>query len=688
LPEVKKILVSLEVAAQLESMDYHTLYRKIQRNSDKYIIHTEPAENGGKERILVEMSSLSKRAILTYQTIKNMDIKSTTEEVVSQDGDDDEAWYVGIELNKYIQKHSDNFYKAVELANRIKEFLEYDGDNKTLYTEQCASKLEMSARNFRRKVDKYLEGSAWALEMSSYDGKNYDFYKILALCRMPREQKPIALTDEIMAIIENIWYDKRFSQNRRFQSKLYIMLQKMAEQNGWVYIPSYQTVNRYINYITHKYSSEKYLASQGMKELKRSKMIKRRRNTSMLKVMELVQGDGHTFDCWVKLTRPNGYVTAIRPVLVGLIDIRSRCLVGWAVCEVPDSQVIKQVMLHMMYPKKNNPIEGVPRVLLIDNGKDWTAQTLTGRPRKVRFALDSETVGFYKSIGIEDDMRSLPYQAWTKAQIERFFGTICNDFTSEFDSYTGTLTGSKTISKIKKNIKKMLENNELLSMEEFAAKFDNYINKDYHTRVHGGLKDQKEENPRPIEVFLNAEKYYKAAPPMEYSRVLLMKCEQRMVYTVGIEAFNRHFQHEDLAPYINTYVDIRYDLNNLDRIFVYNKDGSKVCEIDSYEGLNPIASSDDQELISHIKEQNRQISRIKDNLKQLQTPYEERINPKKERKAVYPELKENAQKVVSLPKDKQYRSEVKDRKKASEKEVSNEFFAKQAEKFYSRTKAN
>ena len=58
--------------------------------------------------------------------------------------------------------------------------------------------------------------------------------------------------------------------------------------------------------------------------------------------------------------------------------------------------------------------------------------------------FDNETMGFYKSIGIKDDHRALPYEPWSKGQIERFFRTVCNKFTRWMKSYTGTLTGSKT----------------------------------------------------------------------------------------------------------------------------------------------------------------------------------------------------------------------------------------------------
>lgn len=682
--------IPIDQAAELEGVEYHTLYRKIQRGNN-FDIKKISSNTGGNERILVALTSLSTKAIRTYQAKQDLQIKTMISDTESSDGNEDEAWYLGVDLSKYMKKHSESFYKSVELANRIKEYLEYKGDDKTQYTEDFAKKLGMSGRNFRRKIEKYLEGCAWALEMSEHDGKNYEFYRILAICQRPREKKHIALTDEMKAVIENIWFDKSFAANHRKQTKLYIIFQQIAEERGWVLTPSYPTVNRYINEVSGKYGNERFLADQGLREFKRSMMIKRRRNTGMLQVMELVQGDAHTFDCWVKITRGNGHVTAIKPYLVALIDTRSRCLVGWGICEVPNSDVIKQVLMHMMYQKKNNPIDGVPRFILIDNGKDWTSQTLTGRNRKDRVSLDGEIKGFFKSIGIEDDKRSLPYQAWTKGEIERFFGEVCNSFTSSFDSYTGTLTGSKTINKIKKDIKGMLERDELLSIEEFAAKFDKWLNDEYHTKIHKGLKEQKEPNPRPINVFMEAERYLKAAPPMEFTRVQLMNYEERTVYAVGIKMNNDYYHNETLGRYIGKKVDVRFSYNEPDVLHVYDKEGNKVCEAIREIGLNPLALRDDPDLIEHMKVQKRQIRTTKDNLTYLQTPYEQRGKAlennisvaKADRKVILPELTNEAPKVVSIPEDKQYRAENKARKN-KESTNCNEFFDKQFEKAMSK----
>ncbi len=671
-----EIFISLEEAAKLEGIKYNTLIQRISRNTKNYVTKTEPSANGGKDRLLILLDCLSTKAIRSYQAIMEAEIRKDIDETESKDPD--EAWYVGVDYNWYIHNYKQKFYQMVDLARRIEEFLEYKGEDKTEYTEQFAMLLGMSGRNFRRKVDKYLEGLRWAAEMQEQDGKNYEFYKILALCPQPRKGGHVSLTEEMKTTIENIWFDKMFAMNHRTQSDLYNIFQKKGIEKGWPLIPSYPTVNRYINELNDKYSNERFLVAQGEREFKRSKMMKRKRNTGILKVMELVQGDAHTFDCWVWIARPNGTVTAIKPYLVGLIDTRSRCLVGWAICELPDSQVIKKALVHMMYRKKNNPIEGVPRVLLIDNGKDFTSIALTGRPRTERFDIDAETKGFYKSVGIESDKRSLPYQAWTKAQIERFFNTLCEDFTKTFDSYTGTLTGSKTIGKVKKDLKGMLAEDQLLSIEEFAAEFDKWLNETYHHHKHRGLEEQHEPSPRPIDVYQQGERYMKPAPPMEYTQMLLMKSEERLVTTVGFSLFNRNFQHEDLAMYIDKRVIVRYNPENLDKVYVYNQEGIKICEVESFEGLHPLAEQGDETLANHLKEQNRQKRVTKNKLKNLQTPYEERIEASTGRKVILPVLSDEIQQVTSLRNDRQYRDDLKQRKE--EKGKNCEFLKKQGAK--------
>lgn len=100
-------------------------------------------------------------------------------------------------------------------------------------------------------------------------------------------------------------------------------------------------------------------------------------------------------------------------------------IIGDVMCKDANSDVLKESLLKMIY----HDAESVPECIYIDNGKDYTAKNMTGYDRndRQRTGFDDATVGFYKSIGIQDYHRALPYYAWTKGQIERFFGTVCQE---------------------------------------------------------------------------------------------------------------------------------------------------------------------------------------------------------------------------------------------------------------------
>lgn len=681
-----EIFVTLEEAAELEEISYQGMASRIYRKPEEYKTKSE-ARDGGKDRVLVALSSLSKKARRGHKERMNIDGRDV---VIDQRASEDETpWYIDIDLNWYIEKFSKQYYKAVELGNQMQEFLDYNEGDRTAFAEEYAAKIGVSQRTLYRYSQAYLEAAAWAMKLYKEDGNNYDFFKVLSLCRKPKERHTFpSLTAEVRAYIENVWFDKHFAANAGTVEMLYMKLEEVAEEQGWEY-PSYQTVTRYINYLMEEARGKNahFLAAKGSREYKNKVMVKASRDTKSLPVMGLVQGDEHTFDCWVAYTHPNGKVTAIKPKLVAWIDTRSRAILGDIICLNANSQILKQSLFKMMYSTPG----GVPQWLLIDNGKDYTAETMTGRKRSQRkeeLSFDSETQGFYRSIGIQDDMRSLPYQPWSKAQIERFFGTVCSNFTKWMFSYTGTLTGSKTAAKIKKDVPKMLERGELLTMEEFYDKWSEWLDDKYHKKEHGGLKAQKEKYLTPIELFMKAEdKYYKPAPPKSYASILMMKAERVHVYNIGIRRFGYEYRAQELVDYIGEKVDIRYDPEDVTRLYVYTREGKRICEAVSQELLMIAPRVQQKALEEHLKMQRRQIKTDRERLEEFTTPIEERVAqynnaPGEVVGTVDLMIKgkgQNTDKVIALPQDKQFGSDLKEKKIKQKQEVENEFFNKKAQ---------
>ena len=682
------VFITMKEAAELEGVKYGTFAQRIARNPKQYKTRTQPQEGGGKEQVLIAVSSLSPKGRKAWRAAQKVDGR----DVVIEKRTESTPWYVGVDLNHYTEQNKKAFYEAVELAARVQDFIDYDGPDRTAYAERYALGLGVSLPTLYRYVDNVLKASAWALKMEKEDGQNRDYFRALALCRKPREKACFpSLTDEQKALIENIWFDRRFAANLGTIEMLYEKFEEVAEERGWKNYPSIKTVARYIKHLMDKPGAEsaRYLAANGLREWKNKKMLKGRRDATSLKVMEYVVGDEHTFDFWVQWVAPNGKVKAVRPKLVAWMDMRSRAIVGDVACVNANGDTLKESLVKMLYSHPG----GVPHILHVDNGKDYTKKELTGQSRKKRnidFAFDSETVGFYQSIGIEEVGRSLPYQPWDKP-IERFFSTVCSRFSKWFESYTGTLTGSKTYAKRQKDVNGMLERGELLTMEEFFAAWTEWKETKYHTREHRGLKDAGEKWVTPISLFENGERYEKAAPPREYVAMLLMKADTARVYNYGITKFGVTYADSELGKYIGQHVGIKWDIDDITKLYVYDKEGKKICEAVSPELLAFGPHCSQATLEAHMKAQKQQLKNVREALEDFTTPYELRVEQGRPSDAVgkldLTIRAERSPKVIALPNDKEYRAETAAGRKARKKTSGDEFLGRKAGDALSRLRA-
>lgn len=572
-----EVYVTLSEAAELEGVQYQTMARRTQRNKKNFVTKTEKSETGGRDVVLVAVSSLSKQARNAWKEREKL--KSFTEEFPDKKEDEQKPevpWYVNTDVDWYIENYKERYYKAVELGNVVRKFLQYDKGDRTKYAEEFAQKyLGKGQRTLYRYTKAYLEASAWADKLEKEDGAGREFFKVLCLCRKPKETGCFpSIKPEVKQVIKNIWFNEDFARNQGTREMLYEKLTAIANINKWEKIPSYQTVTRYISYLMEDEGMRNawFLASRGTREYKNKVMVKGSRDTKGLQVMQIVMGDEHTFDCWVSYKQPNGKVIAIKPHLAAWVDMRSRVIMGDVMCKDANSDILKQSLLKMIYSEPG----GVPEYLYIDNGKDYTAKTMTGRDRNDRsgMSFDNETMGFYKSIGIKDDHRALPYEPWSKGQIERFFRTVCNKFTRWMKSYTGTLTGSKTSDKVDKDIKRMLERGELLTLEEFYEKWHEWLTTVYMHTEHSGLKKMGETYKKPYDCFMNEDRYFKAAPPKSYATMLMMKSENVLVRNIGITKWGYEYRSDELCDYIGRKVDIKYDPDDMAVLYVFDQRAS------------------------------------------------------------------------------------------------------------------
>ena len=673
---MQETYITLDEAARFEGITYKGLTSRISRSPAQYKTRTEAREGGGKELVLLSTASLTQKGRRAYRAHIRAMAEGTEPETASA------PWYVEADLNGYLEEHRAQYCKAAELAREIQGFLNYTGEDRTGHAEALAARLGVSVGTLYRHGQSVMEASAWAMKLEQADGHSRDYFRTLALCRKPRERSTFpSLTAEQRAAIENIWFDPEFAANLHTSEALYTALTARAERQGWESLPSLKTVQRYVKHLMSRpgVESAHYLAANGVREWKNAKMLKGRRNTSALQVMEIVVGDEHTFDCWVQWTAPNGKVKAVRPVLVGWQEQRSRSIVGDVICVKPNSQTLKESLVKMLYTA------GVPHALLIDNGKDYTSEEMTGQSRRdrvIEFDFDPETEGFYQSIGIEDVRRALPYQPWVKS-IARFFGTVCDQFSKWFASYTGTLTGSKTYAKRRKDVPGMLERGELLTLEEFFERWTYWKENVYHARKHSGLTRLKEKWNTPAALFENGERYEKAVPPREYAAMLLMKSERAKVTTTGIQKHSRLYADEALGLYEGQWVNVKWDIDNPTKLYVYALDGSKICEAHDAELLTMGRYADDEQISEHAAKQKRQYRTVREKLEELRTPYEDREAPAGTRPSAAVggldlSIKgERPEKLVTLPTSRTFRAEAEDQRKKKQQR-DNQFLNEKA----------
>lgn len=664
---MEEVYVTLQEAADLEGLKYRGMLTRLHRSPELYGIKHQPRESGGKDEITVAVSSLSPKAQRAWRAAQKIDGRDA---VISSKTSEARPWYVDTDLNHYIEQHKQAYYEAVELANAVQRFMDYDGDEpRATVALRMATDLGISPQSLYRHQKNLTEAAAWALKLEQEDGQNRDYFKVLSVCRKPREKETFpSLTAEQRAIIENIWFDRSFAENNSTIELLYEKFEEVAQERGWESYPSIKTVARYVKHIMDRPGADSahYLAANGLREWKNKKQVKCKRDTRSLEVMEYVVADAHTFDFWVQYTTPNGKVKAIRPTLVAWLDVRSRRPLGLILCEHSNTQIVKESFIKMVYEAGCVPLEAHT-----DNGKDFANHETLGQDRSIRAMedglMDAEEKGFYLAMGVKRWSRSLPFQPWDKP-IERAFNTFCLRFSRKFKSYTGTLTASRTASKRKKDIAGMLERGELLTMDELMEVLQAFVREWYDVHKHRGLKDAGEQYTTPRGVWENEPHIQRPAPPREYAAMLLMKPAQAKVTSQGITKFKTLYTADELAHYVDQKVGIRWDVDDVRKLYVYDKEGRKVCEAYSAELMQFGERVSETALEELHKRKNRQLSEVRAILDEYQTPPELRLDPSRSEAVGKLDLTIGhapRQKVVALPTDKEGRSELISKKKKS-----------------------
>lgn len=229
---------------------------------------------------------------------------------------------------------------------------------------------------------------------------------------------------------------------------------------------------------------------------------------------------------------------AERPWLTTVIDDYSRAVAGYMVfCGAPSALNTALALRQAIWRKKEAawPVCGIPEVLYVDHGSDFTSVHLEQAAADLHIQLIFSTVARPQGRG----------------KVERLFGTVNTELLPELP---GNIRNGE------------LASSPRLSLPELDAAVGSYIIDTYNARVHSEI------GATPVDAW-RSDGWLPRMPetPEELDTLLVMVAKPRRVHRDGIRYQGLRFLDPTLAAYIGEPVTIRYDPRDVGEIRVFHK---------------------------------------------------------------------------------------------------------------------
>jgi len=229
---------------------------------------------------------------------------------------------------------------------------------------------------------------------------------------------------------------------------------------------------------------------------------------------------------------------AVRPWLTIIIDDYSRAVAGYTIfLGAPTSLQTALALRQAIWRKQNAawPVCGIPDVLHVDHGSDFTSTHLEQVAADLHFQLVYSTVGRPQGRG----------------KVERLFGTLNTECLAELPGYL--IQGQPATS-------------PKLSLPELDATLGAYFLSTYNHRPH------REIGMSPIEAWLGQGWLPRIPESLEALDLLLvMVAKSRRVRRDGVHFQGLRYIDPTLAAYVGETVTIRYDPRDIAEIRVFHR---------------------------------------------------------------------------------------------------------------------
>jgi len=328
---------------------------------------------------------------------------------------------------------------------------------------------------------------------------------------------------------------------------------------------------------------------EGAKALNDKALPYLERDYSRIEVGDIIVADGHGLN--FEIINPWTGKPQNHMALILFYDMKSNYPLGWEIMPTENTQAIASALRRAILQ-----LGKIPKVAYLDNGRAFKARFFKGADFD-----DVAFTGLYQRLGMQT-IHAWPYHGQSKT-VERFFGSLA-ELERMMPTYTGTSIEHKPPrmnrgERLHRKVHEKAFGGRVLTMAEahilIAAWFDEYAR-----RAQGDGSHLK--GLRPVDVFVDGR-----GPGVDRGELafLMMSMELKRIHRNGIAFQKQNYYHPALFGRKGSVV-VRYDLQDLSCLYVYDKNGELICIAEPVAKTHPAAaqlgdSADQQLLIEHIE---------------------------------------------------------------------------------------
>jgi putative transposase len=305
----------------------------------------------------------------------------------------------------------------------------------------------------------------------------------------------------------------------------------------------------------------------------------KRRDTSVLKPLDVWLIDGHTFKA--KVRHPD-HGAPFAPELTAVIDAATRKICGWSVALSENVIAVGDALRHAV----GN--DGIPAIIYSDNGAGETAKQ-----------IDCPITGVIARLGSEH-RTGIPGNPQARGLIERSWSSFAIKCARQFGSYQGKDVNAGTLRKAasdlakeQRAIKRAESTGEVIQLSHKAPSWKQFVDAveravhEYNTEHRhrslpkhtGGPHAGKHMTPAEAwDAMLDTEHQFKLSA-LEL-RMLFMPALLRTAKRGEVQFLNQVYFSRELMAVDGEQVRVHYDIHDPSFVLVFTIEGEYVCQAD------------------------------------------------------------------------------------------------------------